>query len=84
MSVNGDLSGGVVVGLVPQNFFRLTSAFLRQRGFLFIYHTHCVAVAFCGFVGVVLTDFFMSILFSWIAVFLSRGGSLLQRLLRQQ
>ena len=68
VSVHGGESWGVMVGLVSQNIFRQASpAFSCQLGFWVCLRTSSVAVVCRGFISVVLSDFSMVIVFSWIA-----------------
>ena len=68
VSVHGCLSGSVVVGLVSPNIFCLTSpSFSRHLGFYVHCCTDWIAVVCRRFVTVVLSDFSMAIVLSWIS-----------------
>ena len=67
VSVHGGLGGGVMVGLVLPKIFCQSSAFSRQLGFWMRCPTRWIDVVCRGFIGVVLSDFSMDIVLSWIS-----------------
>ena len=68
VSVHGGLSGAVVAGLVsPTIVCRTLPAFSLQLGLWVCWRTRWVAVVCREFVSVVLSDFSIAILHSWIA-----------------